>query len=482
MKKLLVILLVLVMLLPMVVACDKTPDKPVEQETITVDKNDDIGDYNFGGEPFTILVREETLYEFEPNEGVSGDTVSSGVYYRNLEVEERFHTALDLIPVEGRWDKRVEFMTKVRSEYMGGGTSGIDLIAGHSVLLSYLIPEGLCADMATLPEIDFTKSYWSKNLYEDINIGGRVYMMIGDIGMTLYENMQVMFVNTKPYEDYFSGEGGIDALYAMVNEGKWTYEKMYEIADRFGNGEEDGKYGYVANAHSWRASFYAQESSIYLKDTDGYYYAPEQMPEKLFNVIEKMVTEFDKDNIRFELGNWTHEATTITPWFISGNVLFYPQILGEAKNLVQGMETQFHVLPLPKYDEFQEQYRTICMNDLTAVMVPTFGDNMEMSGVLTQAMCMLSQKHITPEIYNKNLQTRFQHDNRSQQMIELSRQGLAYSAAETFVGESGFKIDSFHLIVKNGLNTAASEYASGAPSGQKILDNFYAAVEMLNMQ
>lgn len=484
MKKILTLLLAIFMLLPMIVSCsgDGGEVDQSESDTLTVDTNDDIGEYDFGGEEFTILAREETMYEFEPDEAKSGDAIAEAVYKRNIELEQRFNTKLKFIKKPGSWGHRTEFLTAIRSEYMGGGAESIDLVAGHSALLGYTIAEGIPTDMSKLPEMDFNKSYWSQNIYNDININGKVYMMIGDIGMTLYENMQVMYLNTTLYEENFHEDGGVEGLYQMVDDGTWTYTKLFEIATKYGNGVEDGTYGFVTNAHSWRASFYAQESNVYLKDNDGYYYVPAQMPEKLSNVIDQMVNEFKKPNIHFELGNWTSEPETLNPWFISGNVLFYSQILGESKNLAQNMDKPYTILPLPKYDEYQEQYRTICMDDLTAVMVLTCSDNKTMSGVLTQAMCMLSEKYVTPAVYERSLKTRFQFDEHSQRMIELTRKGLAFTAAESFLGEGSFRIDTFHIAVLHGLTTAPSDYAGSSSSAQKALDKFYAKVEMADMQ
>ena len=484
MKKILALLLALLMVLPMAVACSENigDGTQTEDSTLTVDTNDDIGDYDFGGEQFTILAREETMYEFYTEETISGDAVSEAVYKRNYELEQRFNTELNFIWKPGSWGHRTEFLTAVRSEYMGGGSESVDLVAGHSALIGCMIAEGIPMDMSKLPEMDFSKSYWSQNIYNDVNINGKVYMMIGDIGMTLYEYMQVIYLNTTLYEENFGEEGGIEALYAMIDEGEWTYSKLFELATKYGNGSEDGTYGFVTNAHSWRASFYAQDSNVYLKDNDGYYYVPTQMPEKLSHIIDQMVNEFKKPNIHFELGGWGSEATTLNPWFISGNVLFYSQILGESKNLAQNMDKPYTILPLPKYDEFQEQYKTICKDDLTAVMVLTCSDNKEMSGVLTQAMCMLSEKHVTPAFYEKSLKTRFQFDAHSQEMIELTRKGLNFTSVESFLGEGSFRIDSFHVPVLKGLTTAPSIYAGSSAAAQKALDTFYANVEISDMQ
>lgn len=483
MKKFLALLLAIFMLLPMIVSCsgDGGEGDQSESDTLTVDANDDIGDYDFGGEEFTILAREETMYEFEADEATSGDAISEAVYRRNLELEQTFNTTLKFIKRPGQWGYRTEFMTAVRSEYMGGGAESIDLVAGHSALLGYMIAEGIPTDMAELPEMDFSKSYWSQNIYNDININGKVYMMIGDIGMTLYEYMQVMYLNTTLYEENFSEEGGVEALYAMVDDGAWTYSKMYELAAKYGKGEEDETYGFLTNAHSWRASFYAQDSNVYLKDADGYYYCPAQMPEKLSNIIDQMINEFKKPNLSFELGDWSSLEDTQNPKFIGGKVLFYAQTLGASRNLAQNMETPYTILPLPKYDEFQEQYKTICKDDLTAVMVLTCSDNKTMSGVLTQAMCMLSEKYVTPAVYERTLKTRFQFNEQSQEMIELTRKGLSFTAVESFLGEGSFRIDSFHYEVYHGVNSAPSSYASMAPTARKQLDNFYAKMAMDDM-
>jgi maltose-binding protein MalE len=189
-KKLILSMLMLSMLLMTFVGCfgekeTETQDTESDstQSTTNADPNaDTFEEYDFNEEEFTILTRTETKYEFS-GAGLAGDTIDRAVYQRNHQVQERFNVSLKVVDKTGGWDQRNDFLAIVRAEAMGG-QGGYDMVSTHSVYLGWMTVEGLATDMSTLPEMDFTKSWWNQNLYEEVNINGHVYFMLGDICTT----------------------------------------------------------------------------------------------------------------------------------------------------------------------------------------------------------------------------------------------------------------------------------------------------------
>lgn len=55
--------------------------------------------------------------------------------------------------------------------------------------------------------------------------------------------------------------------------------------------------------------------------------------------------------------------------FMEDRVLFYGEVLSYIIN-IRAMETAFGVLPLPKYDEMQDNYYTHCEGNASTVGVP----------------------------------------------------------------------------------------------------------------
>lgn len=480
MKKLIAWLLVLLAVFPFA-ACRRTPpteDPKESTDSDTAESNpyaDDIGKYDFNNEDFTVLMREETAYEFEPiSTGSGGELVSNAVFSRNSNVQERFRVRLKFVKQKGNWEERAPYMSAVRGEYMSGGIGKYDLIAGHSMLIGMLATEGLSCDLTALPEMNFEKQWWNRNIYNEINLNGHVLFMLGDIGVTLYEYLQVMFVNKDAYNALFDAEGGVEALWRMVDDGTWTWDELFSRAVKFGEGVDDGKYGLITNAHSWRASFYAQDANIYQRGEDGKLTVSDSMPEKLVNVVGTMVEQFKKPNIWFYLdAAFSPAEGTLNPIFATGNALFYSQMLGVSQNLTATASDDFIIVPLPKYNALQEQYKTICRDTLTAVMVIKSTTDQKRAGVVTEAMCMYSNRFIRPAYYENGLKLQYTTEPRTGEILDLIRQGLTFTAGESYLGENSFRVDAFHVAVLKGQDTYVGIYETGVSGAKKQLENFY---------
>ncbi len=481
MKKILLLLLALAMCIGMLAGCDGSSnnEQPTEDPNATKDTlppEEDIGDYDFENAEFNILTRSETSYEHVGEAGAS-DSVSRAVYSRNAAVEELFGVTIGAITMTGGYDSRKEFVTAVRAEHMAP-TGAYDLLSTHSVYLGWFAAEGVLSDLSTLPEVDLTKSFWNQNLYNELNIDGSCYIMIGDIGHTLYEYMSVMFVNTEILEDNELVEGNIDGVYDMVEEGTWTWETLYNISANYGK-DAEGTYGLLFNTHAMRAAMISQEAGVYSKGTDGKYYLPSAASEHMIKAVENLSKFFDNNsNMMFAKG-WGTEEKELNPIFTSGNALFYGQTLGQSATFSTDMGGGYSVLPLPKFDAFQTDYYTICRDTVTAVAVMVSAKDLEMSGVITQALCKYGSEYVTPEYYEKALKYRYSTDPRCPEILEKIRASLTIEAVPTFF-ETGIDSDMFKEIIENGANTGiAGKYESYVTQGNTLLQNFYLAIEIL---
>ncbi len=480
MKKILLFLLAALMILS-VVGCnheqEPTPGGDTSTDSVTTEQTatgDELGEKTFDGD-YTVFAREETDYEYVGNLG--GTSVEQSVWKRNHAVEERLGVTLKIVTSTGGWDQRTEFLGKCRNEILGGGTGNYDLISSHSVYLGTLGTEGLAVDLSTLPAINMQKEWWNQNLYDALNINSHVYHMIGDIGYTLYEYLQVVFVN----EDKFQSSGNdVEELYQTVEDGEWTYTKLFEYAVTYGagvDGEDGGTYGLLTNVHAVRASFMAQDSYIYKRGEDGRYYYPETIPEKLINVVEQAMTEYkEKANILFHTG-WDNGDATETPIFTSGRALFYSQTVGIAQKIKSGMSDRYGILPLPKYDSLQDSYKSLCRDTVTAVMVPTTSKDRDKTGYCTEAMAMYGYQIIRPAYYDTTLKLKQLNDPRYSGILDTVRDGLTYEAVESYLLKDCPTADDFIVNSLTGNIEPNTVYSWGVTRAKNALDEFYQKME-----
>ena len=93
------------------------------------------------------------------------------------------------------------------------------------------------------------------------------------------------------------------------------------------------------------------------------------------------------------------------------------------------METDFGILPLPKYDEAQEDYITFVNPAGSCLTVPITVASVERSGIVLEAMASESYRYLTPAYYNTALQQKYTRDNESAEMLDLLLQNRVYDLA-----------------------------------------------------
>ena len=485
-KKLILLVLTLSMLLTLMVGCKKPGDTTDTTETDTGSEtsssgndttpvgsdNDTMNAYDFEDATFTVLTRSDTKYEFKSDKGLGGDTVDRAVYKRNYNVEERFNANIEVVDKAGHWGVRNEFLSEVRAEAMGGN-GGYDLVSTHSAYLGWMTVEGLAYDMATLPEINFAKAWWNQNLYDEINLNGKVYFMLGDICTTTYEYMQVMFFNEVLFANNFV-DTTVDEIYQLVEDGEWTWDVLFSYSQNFGT---EGEYGFLTSTHAFRAAFIAQDAYIYSRDADGKLILPDSPSDKLISVVEQMVLYYSSEKTRFETAGWDTGAAVLNPEFIGGRGLFYSQTLGEVEKFGSMKDGTYGVIPLPKYDTYQEKYYTICRDTVSAVMIITTTDTPEMSGVLTEALCMEGYNVVTPEYYGIVLKNRYFSDAKYAKILDMIRDGLTIQPVAMYI-ESSPTNDIFLEQVRLGTsNQVVSTYGNYVTAGQNKLNEFYSKME-----
>ena len=457
-----------------------------ETKTESIPKIGDIVVRDFGGADYTILCNSFTDYEF--NGSLAGDIVQYAVAERNYEVEKNFNVKLNIQSQKGGWGERKNFTAAVRAEKMGGGVDGYDLIATHSVYLGWMSIEGLGKDMAKYSNyIHFAQPWWNQNIYDELNVKGHVFMMIGDITYTLYEYINVMFVNETQFENYFSDQGGVATLYDLVDAGKWTWEKLWEYAGAFGTGATgDGKYGIRTNTHAWRASFVSQDAHLFFRDESGKFYLNNSLGRKENNIVEDMVEHYSKENLEFVVNflDSTY-ADVFNPEFLAGNILFYPQTLGEAQTLFGKATEDFGIVPLPKYNADQEMYKTQCRDTVTAVMIMCTTKDEEKAAIVTEGMAKYGHDIIVPAYYERSLVNRYL--DKYTDILDTIRAGLTYQPGDAYIqsasGDYGtMRWDIFHLIASGQSEVAPDiHYASKIATAQNELKTFYSKLEKLGI-
>ena len=436
-KKLLSVLLILTMFISFI-ACsdtgttvdDTTPneDTTVYDETAEVTEATEISDnfpaQDYNGAEVNILVRSEFVYEFT-SDGNNADIVDDAVYRRNLDIEERFNIKINIIDVTGTFSTRDTYIKTLTSSILAAD-GAYDLFASAANYIMPLIPEGYFLNLNDIKNIDFSKPWWPDGYIDNLTVDGKTYLATGTVSINMIENMCVLFFNKKLMDDH-----GIEYPYTLVNENNWTLEELEKMVVQVSADiNNDGLYnredtlGFMTYGNMVTASTISMGLQFSKRDSEGYP-AVTYMNDRALSMFDSMITFMGHDTV------WSHEGsgdtldrtTDMQNIFSNGNTLFMAQVLSSAEAM-RGMDVDFGIIPMPKYNTDQSRYYTCVLENLTVTGIPVTAKDSGMSGIILEAMAAEGYKNVIPAYYETALKTKFSRDNDSEIMLDLIRDNI----------------------------------------------------------
>ncbi len=430
---------------------------PPETESVETELTADLPDITFAGANYTSLIRTEWAYEFVTEENAA-DVVDDAIYRRNLAIEETYEVKLVFEDVAGSWNAQSTYINTIRNS-ITAGDSQYDMAASYQAYLVPLAMEGLFLNIMDMNHIDTTKPWWSAESAKSLTLFDCLYLATGDIALTMWENLFVMFYNKQMATDY-----QIPDLNALVLDGEWTIDKQTEIArmvsvdtDGDGNYTDKDTYGYgTGMVNHARVFVVTCDLPIAKVNDDG-------IPELTY-FTEKTITALERFNDLYWGDNSTYtqftafnepQATGVPDMFIGNQLLLVDAFLGHSA-MLRDMETDFGILPRPKYDETQKNYKTTMHNAVSMICFPIIIADQTMSGVITEAMCYESYRNLRPAFYEATLKDKLTRDEQSGVMIDMIRDSVTCD----FGWVHSLSLDSIGTLMQNLLETKSTDFVS----------------------
>ena len=401
----------------------------------------------------------------------NGDPINDALFQRNIRVEEELNVKFTVFEITEQ-SRTTEMTTAV--------LSGDDMFkfasTNMSSLRTLLNTQGMTTDLYELPTFDYEASWWDENSREELEIYGRLHAISGDFNL---------YSNGAPICNFFSKvlveNLGLDNPYDVVNDGAWTLDTMLKYAeaavkDVNGDGQmvaTDDCWGLMGEAGSTLQFIRSADQRFSTRSGDGDIEIVINT-EKTVNVIGKVIPflrdkgkslyspDFSKQytNVFFEL---------LLPRFIDNNAMFFSNQLYVALEL-RNMEADFGILPMPKYDEKQENYVSPTNAAYhTFVIVPITNSVPEMTGNILNSLGYYSQQLITPAFIDQTVMSKAIRDEESAEMVRMIYDTRAYDVAtfynwgnvatmvSTMTGNSSVNFASEYAAIETNILTALNE-------------------------
>ena len=397
----------------------------------------------------------------------NGAKMNDAVYARNREIEEKLGVKL----VVNGFDSDSDLQSAVSNDTLSG-EGFYDVISAKTTVQSVFFNNGYLADLSTIPNMQLDKAWWNQAANEAFTIAGTQFVLLSPLCHWADSVAWFVMFNKDLFEEY-----DLEDPYQLVRDGKWTLDAMYEMMkviplDSNGNGQNDSDdmFGCVAQMFDAVALTTAFGCNIFEKDAND---VPQFVLPNGDN-LDKMqaVADFFADTARTIAVDHKMYSGVADRWnvlwankFAEGKGLFMFNCPGNLSSFTD-MEQDFGILPMPKYNEAQENYRTMTsLYFTTSLSVPKVhgADNGDIGTVL-DALSYLSYVDVEPTFAETYLQNRHIRDEESAEMLNIITASKSYDPGFVFNWSSAM------TLPQSALNNGGDKLASTIEKARKSIE------------
>ena len=376
-------------------------------------------DVDFDGHEFSVLIRGvEGRHDYFGSwdsrdifsEGETGEVLNDAVFRRNVEVEEAL--GITIVPIMRPTGDQPALVQRA----VAAGDNSFCAVMMSFEHLTNSAQQGMFMNLDDLLGIDLSFPWWDQSLLRDTSVMNRNFFATGDITVMTHDGTWTMMFNKQVHHDH-----GLPNIYDIVRAGEWTVEKMLELgrdvsADLDGSGvmTPNDRWALTTTWDTVPGLFFSMGNRITRKDEHDlptFALYGDHLLSSLDKIFEVMS---ESNNFTLTAGHLTVQAV-----FEEDRALF----LGEVMQLVirlRQMETDFGVIPLPKFDQYQERYlTTIHQMASVGVAIPVGIEDAERSATILEALAYGGFKFIRPAYYYTALVGQMIRDYESEEMLDI---------------------------------------------------------------
>jgi hypothetical protein len=402
-------------------------------------------------------------------EELNGEILNDALFNRTLKTEQNFNASVNFEYVRATQD--------VIGPTVLAGDDIYDMAMLFDASIDDALAQGWLGFWDELDNINLEDKHWDADAAELYNFNGRQVALSGDFSLYNYSTRHCYAFNKDMLADLNIGYD----LYALVSDGKWTLDKLYEIAgaavrDTDGDGSVTIKdtFGISGSVTRHYSALLAGAGVRYVdKNEEGMLYFTVAADEYAVSVIQKIV-ELNVGNQIFNSGVNDIGGSDGT-LFRNAHTLFTAAYINEVSAL-RDMDDDIGILPAPKFTEEQESYHSLVEGGALSVILKTLrAERYENVGMLLNALAYYSRQDVIPAYIEVMLKSKVSRDEESAAMIEL--------IFDTSVHDLGTGVWS--AIMKNNYTSkiflprstnVGSVTAAIEPQATAAIDEFIAAV------
>ncbi len=486
MKKIICVLLCALMLIPVLVACGngeskQTTDTGTTPPTPNTSETESIytpSGNRYDGSDFNVLVSciAGDIINFFTFAEENPTVIDLAVQKKNEAVAQDYGVVFNSIKDAGKNNTGSSKMQQsIDSESLDFHLS---YISSYDVIP--LATQNSLYELNSLPGLNLKNEWWDQNANKDLSVNGLLYFTTGDIDA--WDDMQqfIMIFNRSLFErdikDYT-----VDEFYKLSSDGKWTYDEFYKIAkgytkDLDGNQNLDSndQWGMITWADTIYAVFASSDAKIVSNDDNGLTLS--MFGDQVSQNCMREYTEWTNANAYNYTVRDNYSGSNAIKMFSNDRALFFLARLQSLNNF-RDMDSDFGLVPVPKYTEEQEYAVMSSPYHLSLICTLNLDVDTNMRGDVIESLAYYSKQHLTPAYREKTLEGQSARDDGSLDTLEISAGNRIYDIG--FFIKPGNVTPKLNNLYKEGKTDYASLYAEVKDSAEMAVSEVAAAYKAL---
>lgn len=355
----------------------------------------------------------------------SGEILDDAIFAQNLAVQEKLNCTVEYID-QGTYQGECY---KAISTLLLADDTSFDLFCATQWNGIQLMGSGMYLNIYGMPYLRLEAPWWDLEYMQQMSMGNDcLYGLVGDGIIDRLSYLSCVYYNKQLYQDMFQDA---DGMYQTVLDGDWTYETLESISktvflDLNNNGKTDEE-DTIGARLTWNqdimALAYCTGVPLTARDKDNIPYVVANS-EKMIDITKKLYTmSYETDGILYgSLPEDQDIALAVSQFKENRSMFLFGQL--QTSDYLRDMESDYGVIPTPKYDSEQKDYYSYMFEAMRCMMLPYNCTKPEIVCAFLEEMAFEGYTKVNPVYYETVLKGKYIRDDISGVMIDLVRDGL----------------------------------------------------------
>ena len=390
----------------------------------------DVPDSDFGGYKFNIYSKGPVFNEWASQDigaaEETGEPINDAVYRRNRYIEGKYNVEIVEVP-SANGD-----MVAAVKKAVSAGDDIYDAAVPNMYNQATLAAGGNLTDLKLVPYLDLSKRWWDQKANIDLTINNKLFFTVGDLFIMDNDATWLVIFNKELIKNL-----ALEDPYDIVRNGKWSFDKLLDMCkgvskDLNGDGVMDRNdfYGNVSQGENMTAYYLAAGEKYIQKDSADMPFT-EMDTERSLSVIEKIYDLMYDNTVSYNYWDFINEPEPfkITQAMFENNQAVFKITALQLVIRMRNMETNFGIIPMPKYELSQKDYAHYVHPTASALSIPATSQNLERTGIILEALAAESYYTVRPAYYEISINGKFLRDEESIEMLDIILDSRVYELA-----------------------------------------------------